>query len=53
MRALNSLEDGRELPLGEAIREVDRISGKMDGVRGWRDREGLEKRLREVSHLVF
>ena len=42
MRALTSLEEGREIPLEEAIREIYRISGKMDGVRGQRDREELE-----------
>jgi hypothetical protein len=42
MRALTLLEDGRELPLEEAIREIDLISGKMDEVKGWSDREALE-----------
>ena len=53
MRALTSLEEGRELPLEEAIREIDRIGGKMGAVKGSREKERLEGVLAEVSNLVF
>lgn len=42
MRALTSLEEGRELPLDDAMREIDRISGRMAELTGSREREGLE-----------
>jgi hypothetical protein len=53
MRALTSLQEGRELPLEEAIREIDRIGGKMGAVKGSREKERLGGMLAEVSNLVF
>ena len=54
MRALTSLEEGRELPLDEeAFGEISRITAKIDGLLGWKEKEELEGRLGEVSNLLF